>query len=567
MFNRRKIMIVITALVILTQMLGNSVAAQAAEENRSPFVPDAIYFHNEKYADRTVVHGIDVSRYQYDIDWEKVKEAGVQFAFIRAGYRGYGAAGGMGADPYFIQNMEGAVLAGIPVGVYFFSQATTVEEAIEEAEYTLNKIAGYPVTMPVVFDFEYASVNGKAGGRLYDAKLSKREATDVCMAFCETIEAAGYEAMVYANTVMLNNNVYADEISSKYKIWLANYTSMTAYTGEYDYWQYTSSGTVSGIEGRVDCNFWYQRPGEEITEVPSLPSNPTVEIKPVEQITGVRSTERTDSQIHLVWEPVTDASGYEVYRYNESNGVYDLVGTVSTPSISTCTDTGLMAGTTYDYVVRGYRRESNGQIAYGEYSERFAASTAPKMVTGLCGGSRTTSKIRLNWDWTEEVTGYRIYRYNTKTKQYEKVKTLDSAITTWVDSKLEPGKSYDYAIRTYIKDDYGTYWGDMSQPVTVRTKPSKVEGFAMTVARKDKVRLGWAKTEGADGYLIYRYDSKTKKYEPVKDIQSADTTTWVNSKLKANTTYQYKIKAYIKESDGMVYTGAASGIVTAKTKK
>ncbi len=559
--------------ILLDEKIGISEYAVRALsiDGNSPFMGNTPYFHADQFAGRNIVHGIDVSKYQYDIDWQAVKGSGVDYAFIRAGYRGYGAAGGMGADPYFVKNMEGAIMAGIHVGVYFFSQATTEEEAIEEAQYTLDKIAGYPISLPVVIDFEYASVNGKAGGRLYDAKLTKEEATKVCLAFCETIENAGYEAMLYANAVMLNNNLYADSISSRYKIWLAQYSSMSSYTGNYDFWQYTSKGTVNGIKGNVDCNFWYQKPGEELGEIGGAiiqPGKP-VELIKVDKITGVTSTERTDVQVHLVWDSLSDVDGYEVYRYNITTGVYDKITTIPIASISTYTDTNLMPGTTYDYKIRGYKKNTNtGEMVYGEYSEGFAASTAPKRVTGFHAGSRTENTIHLQWDWIEEITGYQVFRYNVKTKKFDAVtELLDGVITEFTDIGLEPGMAYDYTIKTYINDGTGEYWSDETEPITVRTAPDKVEELVVAKAKKKKIKLGWQQTEGADGYQIYRYDKRTKTYELVKTITSGEKVQWINKKLQKNKSYQYRIKAYIQEPDGSLYTGEFSEAVTGKTKK
>ncbi len=422
----------------------------------SPFMGNTPYFHSDVFAGRRIAHGIDVSKYQKDIDWKAVKEAGVEYAIIRVGFRGYGKTGGIGADTYFEKNIKGALEAGIEVGVYFFSQATTVEEAKEEAQYALDKIKDYNITLPVVMDFEYASVNGKEGGRLYDANLSKAVATNVCLAFCETVENAGYEPMVYANSSMLKNKLNASDISSKYKIWLANYTSMTAYTGEYDFWQYSSKGTVDGITGNVDCNFWYQ-------ESPFI---------------------------------------------------------------------------------------------------------VPEIVTGFSVGGRTETRIRLNWNLVEGATGYRIYRYDETEKIYKKVKTVTNGATaTWVDTTVQPGKSYNYVIKSYIKDDVNTWWSVKSEAVVAKTRTEAVEGFAVTISRKDKLRLSWKPVEGAAGYRIYRYNSKTKSYERIRTLGSGDITTWVNSNLKSNTTYKYKITAYMEDEAGTRYSSVYSEVVTGKTKK
>lgn len=213
------------------------------------------YTHNSRYNGMTVRDGIDVSYYQGDIDWNAVKSSGIEFAIIRAGYRGY-QYGNLKEDPKFWQNMQGATAAGLKVGVYIFSQAITEAEAAEEANFLLSRIQGYRVELPIVMDFEY--VSGVAGnGRLYQAGLSRDKATSVCSAFCNTVINAGYTPMIYANKSMLENQMDGNYLGARYKIWLANYTKQTFYGGPYTYWQYTSSGYVNGINGRVDMNFWY----------------------------------------------------------------------------------------------------------------------------------------------------------------------------------------------------------------------------------------------------------------------------------------------------------------------
>ncbi len=211
------------------------------------------YVHNSKFDDCVVIDGIDVSKYQAYIDWSAVKAAGVEFAIIRVGYRGT-STGVLQEDEYYQINIQGALDAGLKVGVYIFSQATTTAEAEEEADYILSRISSYNITLPVVIDYEYAS---GGTGRLYEANLSVDAATSVCNSFCAKVTAAGYTAMVYANKNMLQNHLNASAISSNYQIWLANYTTETSYSGDYDFWQYSSKGSVDGISGNVDCDFWY----------------------------------------------------------------------------------------------------------------------------------------------------------------------------------------------------------------------------------------------------------------------------------------------------------------------
>ena len=222
------------------------------------------YSHNSKFEDCTIKEVIDVSKHQKSINWTKVKQSGIDYAIIRAGYRGYGASGSLNTDSYFEKNIQEALDAGIEVGVYFFSQAITEEEAVKEANYLLDLIKGYDVSLPVVMDYEYAADANGLTGRLYQANLSKSKATKICKAFCETVLNQGYTPMVYANKAMLENGLNAAEIAKDYKIWLANYTTETSYSGDYEFWQYTQNGTVNGITGYVDKSFWYVAPEEKM---------------------------------------------------------------------------------------------------------------------------------------------------------------------------------------------------------------------------------------------------------------------------------------------------------------
>ena len=191
--------------------------------------------------------GIDVSKWNKEIDWDKVKNAGVQFAIIRAGYRG-SVTGSLVEDPMFVTNMKGAQAAGIPVGVYFFTQAVDEVEAVQEASMVLDRISGYKISYPVFLDVE------GSGGR--GDKIDSATRTAVCKAFCNTIQNAGYTAGVYANKTWLSQKMDASALSA-YKIWLAQYAAAPTYTGRYDLWQYKSNGKVSGISGNVDLNLSY----------------------------------------------------------------------------------------------------------------------------------------------------------------------------------------------------------------------------------------------------------------------------------------------------------------------
>ena len=193
--------------------------------------------------------GIDVSKWNGDIDWDKVREAGVEFVIIRAGYRG-SVTGSLVVDPCFEKNIEGAARAGLDTGVYFFTQAINEVEAVEEASMVIELLKKYDVQYPVFIDTEGAGGNGRADG------LDAATRTAVCQAFCNTMESEGYRAGVYASRNWYYNQLNVEELQNFY-IWLAEYRSEPLYQGRYHMWQYTSKGQVDGIEGNVDMNVSY----------------------------------------------------------------------------------------------------------------------------------------------------------------------------------------------------------------------------------------------------------------------------------------------------------------------
>ena len=205
--------------------------------------------NTERLEDENTGFGIDVSKWNKEIDWEKVKAAGVDFAIIRCAYRG-SSTGALVEDPYFKKNIEGATKAGIQVGVYFFTQAVNVTEAMEEASIAVSLVKDYPLAYPIFIDTEGAGANARA------ANLDVETRTEVCRTFCETVEAAGYNAGVYASKNWFNKNLDTSKLSNYYT-WLAEYKGEATYEGNYEFWQYTSSGKVDGINGRVDLNVGY----------------------------------------------------------------------------------------------------------------------------------------------------------------------------------------------------------------------------------------------------------------------------------------------------------------------
>lgn len=189
--------------------------------------------------------GIDVSKFQGTIDWNAVKADGITFAIIRCGYRGYGT-GALVEDSTYRRNIQGAINAGLKVGVYFYSQAINEAEAVEEASMVLSLVSGYSLPLGVYYDTESV-----AGGRANAISATQRTACAV--AFCETIRNAGYKAGVYSYASWFYNALNFANIS-KYNIWIAQYRDTLSFNYKYNIWQYTGSGRVNGISTAVDMN-------------------------------------------------------------------------------------------------------------------------------------------------------------------------------------------------------------------------------------------------------------------------------------------------------------------------
>ncbi len=202
--------------------------------------------------------GIDVSEFQgEEIDWKKVKNSGVEFVIIRLGYRAFGENGELVLDDMYEKNVKGALDAGLDVGVYFFSQAISPAEAVEEAEYVLKHIRSYNIDGPVVYDtedIEYSTARTD--------KNTRQEFTNYCKIFCDTIESAGYEPMIYSDMKWMANTLILEELTD-YDFWYADYHAVPQCPYQYRIWQYSKTGEVPGIHGGVNLNLWFQEDEEE----------------------------------------------------------------------------------------------------------------------------------------------------------------------------------------------------------------------------------------------------------------------------------------------------------------
>lgn len=199
----------------------------------------------------TSMPGIDVSYSQEDIDWQKVYESGIRFVMIRAGYRGY-TSGQLHEDKWFRENLDEARAAGLKVGVYWFSQAVNEEEAREDADYVLSLTEGEKLDLPVGFDMEYVTEND----RIKD--LDQEALTSIALAFVERMKKNDHETMVYGSKYWLNELVSMRLLQEEAAFWLASYNEASpSFSHNYIMWQYSSTGSVDGIEGNVDLDLLF----------------------------------------------------------------------------------------------------------------------------------------------------------------------------------------------------------------------------------------------------------------------------------------------------------------------
>lgn len=216
------------------------------------YTDDNGYMHYSDDNIKDTLVGVDISTFQDYVDWETLsKNKDIDFVILRVGYRGY-TAGGIMPDSSFEEYKEAVIKYKIPAGVYFFTQAISYEEGVEEAEYVLENIKGMKLKYPVVIDSELVWDSEARGDN-----ATNEQRTDGIVGFCETIKAAGYTPMIYASRNMFAQCLDMDRLGD-YQLWLAHYTNVSDFPYKYTGWQYTDSGSVEGISGNVDLNLWFK---------------------------------------------------------------------------------------------------------------------------------------------------------------------------------------------------------------------------------------------------------------------------------------------------------------------
>lgn len=458
----------------------NNTHVSAAITGKSPFT-SSTYTHNDIFKNYNIYNGIDVSKYNGDINWDKAKKDGVDFVIVRVGYRGYGKSGTLCTDPNYKANIEGALAAGIKVGVYYFTEALTTDEAREEAKFCISKIKDYNITLPVAIDYEYPTDGKNPIGRMYNAKLTKAEATANVKAFCAAVKKAGYTPLVYANKSDLSSLINGKTIGNTYKVWLANYTTKTTYANSYEYWQYTSSGKVNGITGKVDCNFWYTKKSIDTAETTSSPvitptntpkptaaptvkptakptAKPTVKptVKPTAKPTATPAQTTkisapkpfkavsTSKSITLKWTAPKNATGFEIYRKDFYDGKYKKVKTINNVKTQKYVDSNVESYHEYYYKIRSVNSKSAKKL-YSSYlsltvsaMQHKAAITTSSLKLLKKPSAQADTLKTLPKKFILEYTGKTTYKNNT-TFLHMYYYTKNKKYNCWLpaDSKLK----------------------------------------------------------------------------------------------------------------------------------
>lgn len=397
------------------------------------------------------IQGIDVSEFQYGIDWKQVKEEGYEFAFLRLGYRG-SVWENIDQDSYFWVNMENARDAGMAVGVYFYSQAVNTEEAEEEARFVLDVLSYYDgLDYPVVLDLE----ESVQPGRVTQAGLSRREYTDIALAFCLKIREAGYTPMVYSYQYILNEKMNIEELERNgIDLWYAYYGNPSrGYDGTFSIWQYTDTGQVAGIYGEADLNAAvqdYSGKKQDLEQKGSLEPLPGENME-LEAVHGARTRSAGPQSLQVSWQEVPNADGYFLYR-RQNRGGYIRVADVKD---TVYTDTQLQNGMTYEYQVAAYQVTADGYHV-GKFPMVGTLPAEPDVAVpaGLsaAAGEEGTC-VRLNWSPAEGADGYCIYKRQPGGQW--KLAAQELQDTFWIDRQVRLEQEYQYRVSAIHRTEDG----------------------------------------------------------------------------------------------------------------
>ena len=599
----KKVTKLLSVVLAIVMLFSTTTTAYASTRLKSKYT-HITYTHQSKFDGKNIVYGIDVSQHNGKIDFKKVKADGIEFVFVRVGYTGYTKDKlSLNYDRNFRTYIKNATNAGLKVGVYWYSQALNTTEATREAQKLLAGISGLSITLPVVYDYEFADVKA---GRLDSAKLSKKRKTANTLAFLNTVSQSGYDGCLYASENFLLTQLDANQVADKYKIWLANYSSKTNYSGDYEYWQHTSTGRVRGMKGNVDVNVWYQ--GEEVTDLnpeiytgaPITPE-PVVEIdgnvltKDIDytlsysnnveigvanvdvvgkgsysdlkvkhrfkilppQVTNVKYISADDSTLTFTWDAVSGADEYIMTAYDAVNGNTYTNNVDGDETAGTLLD--LPSGISYSVTVEARATDDSGDMFTGIASEAVDAQTTGIKVSGVKYTKRTNTSISLSWNKLADCDGYKIYKYNSEAEKYELIGTNEGNVNTFNVADLAAGNSYSFRVSAY-KDNAE---GETSSTFRCVTIPKKVSNKSAKSRSSRRITYKWKKVN-ASGYQ-YQW-STNKNFKSNYKTKTTKGTTVSIKTAQSRKKYYVRVRAYKIDSKGYKVYGAWSNVKSVKTR-
>lgn len=583
-------------------MLFTSTGVYASTKTRSKYT-GITYTHNSKFKNKELVYGMDVSQHNGKINFKKAKRDGIEFVFIRVGYTGYTKSSfSLNLDKKYKTYIKDATKAGLKVGVYWYSQSTKVSEAKKEANALLKAIKGYSITMPVVFDYEFADTKK---GRLDSAKLSKTNMTANALAFLNTVSNAGYDACIYASENFLEEHLYANQISSNFKVWLANYSSKTNYKGDYEFWQHTAKGRVSGMRGNVDINFWYK--GENSTylgtqvytgapiecgvyaaidgrelvenvdytltysnnvnigtahitlngigEHKGLKQNYTFNIVP-DKVKNVFHISSENTSLKLSWNSVSGADAY-VITAESINNIKTFTKTVYGRTEGEID--GLIDGNEYIVTVRALGYDSKGNALSGEPSDYISSKTTGNKVSGVKVSARAEKSITLSWYRIVDCESYTVYQYDSASKEYKLVGKTDGNTDSLKISNLKQGVSYKFTVCAN-KENRQCEPSDAFSAVTV---PKKVSNKSAKSKKSRRINYSFKKVSATG----YQYQWSTHRNFKSNFLTKSTKSTKITIKTaQSRRRYYVRVRAYKTEPGGKKIYGKWSNVKSVRVK-
>ncbi len=470
--------------------------------------------------------GIDVSKWQGDIDWAQVaSDKNVEFVIIRCGY---GSNTETHDDVKWEEYASACEQYGIPYGVYLYSYATSSAMIDSEVNHIKRLLKGHTPSLPIYLDMEEKTVTDTCSASQLSA-MAKR--------FCKKMDNAGFRCGVYASAYYWY--AYLDKFAEEdtHYHWVAQYnTPYCAYANEeivedfdkswaffkdyhyYETWQYASTGSVAGISGNVDMNYWYG----------SM------------DLIATTTSANTASGVKLTWSSTPQADYYYIYRKDEDASSYEKVDYVDASTLSYVDDSA-EPGALYDYKIK--LRTGSG------FTEAGPVSTIIRLENPEISKVANYDKgIKVTWSEVEGASGYRIYRRTSADDKWEKIDTIkDGETVAYKDTSVKAGKRYYYTIKAYHEDGYnsskdseGSFYYRLATPALEEITN---KSYGMYIA--------WDDVPKASGYYIYRRSSEDKAYERIGQVEGRENTEYKDKSVAFSNgkNYYYTVRAYITKGE------------------